>query len=352
MIGYLNPRKPLVLMMAVAATIAILLAVWATAASAADTVVYTEDFEGGAPDLSKWSSTGAAPAKSTTPTGRGFLGTTVFTGTENLGFSNETVSLSLTGLAAHSNITVSFDGYFIRSWDGNGDHGFGGELFALNADGGSPLLNTNFANVGINAGTGLPFTTQAFPASIPPGASNPEGTGAAEQDTLGYGFFGDSVYNLCFTFSHTATTLVVDFTGSGLQSRSDESWGLDNVVVETDSGCVVLEVEIDIKPGSDPNCFNSNDHGVIPVAILGSASFDASNVDPFRVELDGQDVRVKGKSGNAGSLEDVNGDGFLDLVVQIIDDAAYVPGNTIGTITGHLNDGTPFIGTDSICITQ
>jgi hypothetical protein len=31
------------------------------------------------------------------------------------------------------------------------------------------------------------------------------------------------------------------------------------------------EVGIDIKPGSDPNCFNINGHGVIPVAILGSS---------------------------------------------------------------------------------
>ena len=38
----------------------------------------------------------------------------------------------------------------------------------------------------------------------------------------------------------------------------------------------VLQVAIDIKPGSDPNCFNNNGNGVIPVAILGSASFDVA----------------------------------------------------------------------------
>jgi hypothetical protein len=116
--------------------------------------------------------------------------------------------------------------------------------------------------------------------------------------------------------------------------------------------CKVIEVEIDIKPGSDPNCFNSNNHGVIPVAILGSDDFDVSIIDPFSVSLDGQGVRVKGKSGNAGSLEDVNGDGYIDLVVQILDDGAYSVGDSIGIINAVTLDGVPIEGKDSICITQ
>jgi len=111
-----------------------------------------------------------------------------------------------------------------------------------------------------------------------------------------------------------------------------------------------LQVTIDIKPGSDPNCFNSDGHGVIPVAILGSADFDASTVNPFTVSLDGAGVRVKGKSGNAGSLEDVNGDGFQDLVVQILDDSSYSFGDTTATLNGFTYDGVPIVGTDTICI--
>jgi hypothetical protein len=114
----------------------------------------------------------------------------------------------------------------------------------------------------------------------------------------------------------------------------------------------VIPVDIDIKPGSDPNCFNSDGHGVIPVAILGSADFDASTVDPSTVSLDGAEVRVKGKSGNAGSLEDVNGDGFQDLVVQILDDETY-SGDGTANLSGNLYadfGGTPIQGSDSICI--
>jgi hypothetical protein len=111
-----------------------------------------------------------------------------------------------------------------------------------------------------------------------------------------------------------------------------------------------LEVDIDIKPGSDPNCFNSNSHGVIPVAILGSADFDASTVDPFTVSLDSAGVRVKGESGKAGSLEDVNADGFQDLVVQITDEGGYTSGDTTAILEGYTYDGLPIVGTDTICI--
>jgi len=109
-------------------------------------------------------------------------------------------------------------------------------------------------------------------------------------------------------------------------------------------------VAIDIKPGSDPNCIKSDEHGVIPVAMLGSAVFDAATVNPSTVTLDGAEVRVKGKSGNAGSLEDVNGDGYQDLVVQIIDDGGYSAGDTQATLTGYTYGGLPLVGSDAICI--
>ncbi len=89
---------------------------------------------------------------------------------------------------------------------------------------------------------------------------------------------------------------------------------------------------------------------MIPLAILGSADFDASTVNPFTVSLDSAQVRVKGKSGNAGSLEDANGDGFQDLVVQILDDGSYSFGDTTATLEGSTYDGVPIVGTDTICI--
>ncbi|HEM61926.1 MAG TPA: hypothetical protein ENO24_06515 [Chloroflexi bacterium] len=108
-------------------------------------------------------------------------------------------------------------------------------------------------------------------------------------------------------------------------------------------------VAIDIKPGSEPNAINLSANGIIPVAILGSADFDVNDVDPTTVTLEGAALRLKGKSGNYGSFEDVNGDGYLDLVVHIVD-FIVSDGATTATLTGSLWDGTPIEGTDSIVI--
>jgi hypothetical protein len=113
---------------------------------------------------------------------------------------------------------------------------------------------------------------------------------------------------------------------------------------------VTVTVAIDIKPGSDTNCVNLGSEGVVPVAILGSATFDVTTVDQTTLELAGNRARVKGKSGNIGSFEDVNNDGFLDLVVQFpVEGLNLTDSDVEATLTGTLLDGTPIEGTDDIC---
>ncbi len=110
------------------------------------------------------------------------------------------------------------------------------------------------------------------------------------------------------------------------------------------------QVTIDIKPGSYPNSINNNGHGVIPVAILSSIGFDATEVDPSTCSLDGQTVRVRGKNSLA-HIEDVDGDGLDDLVIQIENsDDTYEEGDWDAVLTFETFDGTPYWGTDSIRI--
>lgn len=118
------------------------------------------------------------------------------------------------------------------------------------------------------------------------------------------------------------------------------------------SGQAAWVVMIDIKPGSDPNCFNLNGHGVIPVAILSTADFDATSVDPETVMLGGMAIRMRGKGDKyLAHSEDVNGDGLLDLVVQIEDsDGTLSPGDAMATLEGFTYDGLRIAGTDSICM--
>ena len=124
----------------------------------------------------------------------------------------------------------------------------------------------------------------------------------------------------------------------------------DEVVPQGET-LTTLFVSIDIKPGSDPKCFNSHEDGAIPMAILSSADFDAAQVDSTTIALDGQGVRVVGKGNAQAHIEDSNGDGFDDLVVQIREqDGTYAEGDTIATITGETFNGTHIVVTDSICI--
>ena len=128
-------------------------------------------------------------------------------------------------------------------------------------------------------------------------------------------------------------------------------------VRDGDVGAAVKTVAIDVKPGSDPNCFNLNGHGVIPVAILGTNEFDVAsvNIDPDAVNalaFNGLQVRVRGKKGPLCAIEDTNGDGVTDLVCHFEDEPSqWVEGTELSaTMTGELVDGTPIEGADSICI--
>jgi hypothetical protein len=63
-------------------------------------------------------------------------------------------------------------------------------------------------------------------------------------------------------------------------------------------------------------------------------------------------VKAVGKAEKLLShYEDVNGDGFDDLVVQILDvDGTFTEGTTEAILTGELFDGTPIVGADEITI--
>lgn len=154
--------------------------------------------------------------------------------------------------------------------------------------------------------------------------------------------------------------LQVVFSSDGAWGNCDSSNALNCSVtanltrLDVGPSCVddTAVVSIDVKPGSDPNCFNINGHGVIPVAILGSQDLDVSNIDVTSLLFGGLEVRVRGNKGPLCSVELANGDSYLDLVCHFADD----PSNwTVGetdeaSLKGTLLDGTDIEGTDSICV--
>ena len=112
-----------------------------------------------------------------------------------------------------------------------------------------------------------------------------------------------------------------------------------------------LGIIVDIKPGSDPNCFNINGHGVIPVAIYGSQDFDVYNVDPSTLNFSGLAVGIRGNGNPQCGYNDLNEDSHVDIVCQFVDDIInWKPGDGEAILTVKLVDGTPIKGSDSICI--
>ena len=144
-----------------------------------------------------------------------------------------------------------------------------------------------------------------------------------------------------------------------------------------DPGTPVLPfrpVPVDIKPASCPNPLNLKSKGVLPVAILGTDSFDATQVDPSTITLQGvapvrwaiEDVAAPyspyiGKE-SCWNCTTAGPDGYSDLTLKF-DTQAIVEalgevedGDCVKlTITGQLKEefgGSPIIGEDLVWIVK
>jgi hypothetical protein len=115
----------------------------------------------------------------------------------------------------------------------------------------------------------------------------------------------------------------------------------------------VRPVRIDVKPNSDPNSVNLDGQGVIPVAVLGEADLAPADIDPETLRLNGLVIAHRGNGNPQCEAEDVNKDGFADLVCQFENDLSLWTGpDDVATLTGSLFDGTAIEGTDAIRLTQ
>ena len=97
-------------------------------------------------------------------------------------------------------------------------------------------------------------------------------------------------------------------------------------------------VGIDVNPGAERECRNSK-----PVVIFGESDFDVVEIDVSSLQY-----------GNEGSItytqlcavDYVNDDPYADLVCR------FVPGQGEAVLRGGTSGGTPFIGSDTICVAK
>ena len=152
------------------------------------------------------------------------------------------------------------------------------------------------------------------------------------------------------------------------------AWAL--LTLERTVAIPIIEVYVDVKPGSWPNPFNKDAKGVFAVAICGTEDFDVTTIDPATIKLYFDTVDEEYAVPLRWSYEDaatpypdpnpdepeghcLTGDGYMDLVIHF--DRQEVTGLMSCeeedmsywklVLTGNLMEdygGTPFTGFDWI----
>jgi len=118
--------------------------------------------------------------------------------------------------------------------------------------------------------------------------------------------------------------------------------------VDPAEATVIRCVPIDIKPCSCPNAINLKSKGVVPVAVLSSADFDAALcVNPETVTFAAA-LPLRWAYEDAGSECDEN-DGRIDLLLFFdTRDLQFTTDDTEAIVTGAAADGTLFWGLDTV----
>lgn len=108
----------------------------------------------------------------------------------------------------------------------------------------------------------------------------------------------------------------------------------------------VIYVVIDIKPGSDVNPINPRSRGRVPVAILTTGDLDAYTVDPATVAF-------AGAAPLRWSIEDVDGDGQMDMILFFAtQELSLTPDDLEAYLTGETFDGEGLAGADTVKVKQ
>ena len=110
-----------------------------------------------------------------------------------------------------------------------------------------------------------------------------------------------------------------------------------------------LPVDINIKPESEDNTINLGSNGSVSVAIFGSDMLNVRDIDWGSVRLASASIKLKGNGDAIIKYEDLNGDGYDDVIIHILTDAFQLTENDVKAyLEGQLINGNLIKGSDLI----
>lgn len=195
-------------------------------------------------------------------------------------------------------------------------------------------------------------------------------------DTYGEVFFDDPVTSVDFFYASSPDILVEGFDANGVSVASAEGGANSNgaydvwtpLAVSADGNVIsrltfssgaletgvdqfrvcraeaaastTLEVEVQVRPGSDQPIVNRRARGLVPVAIFSNAHFSAPDeIDPLTLSFgrNGEEpsLHLRADSEPNCRTQDANGNGLQDLVCHFrTEETGFGLGDTEGVLTG------------------
>ena len=232
---------------------------------------------------------------------------------------------------------------------------------------GNPQTGTDFITTGLIEPGGLAvdnngnlFISEGAGQTSPIYKYAPDGTSRSTYATISGNASGnggiafDGAGNLYVATSHTSGASAVRVGPDGTQTPfGDVAITPAGALTVCPALATVQTVSIEIKPPAiAPVPINQSSSGVIPVAILSSGTFDATQIDPSSVSLAGARVKMIGKSSKYScSIQDVNGDGLNDLLCQVSTAQFMIePGDSTAELEAQASGGQPIQGHEAITI--
>ena len=244
--------------------------------------------------------------------------------------------LTLTGLPAHTSVSLRMLLAIIDSWDGAVSCGHAGpDTLTIRVDG-----ITRLSGVFENSGCGV----QTYAAAPYVTLARHVGLGFAGDG----GYFNDSAYNLGFDpavtdIPHTGSTLTIEWYAGGVwQGINDESFGIDNLDVVLGG---VVPVEPPVADAGGPYAVDEGSQVTLDgSAIGGTAPYT------YAWDLDG-DGAYDDATGAAPAFTPADGPASVPVVVRVTDAAGTTDTDTASVVVGNVAP-TATLAVDPAAVTE